>query len=129
MLNHLEINVSNLATSKVFYTLLLSELGYVSFQTWEQGFSFKKDNFYLVFVQTEAKYLDKPYHRKNVGLNHLAFSVLNKQTVNDLRLKLIAFGVEELYPAQFPYAGGPQHYAMYFEDPDRVKIEIVAQPC
>ncbi len=25
-----------------------------------------------------------------------------------------------------PYAGGDDHYAVYFEDPERIKVELVA---
>lgn len=25
------------------------------------------------------------------------------------------------------YAGGPDYYALFFEDPDRIKVELVAE--
>lgn len=36
-------------------------------------------------------------------------------------------GIRELYPELYPYAGGKNHYACFFEDPDRIKLEIVAK--
>lgn len=30
------------------------------------------------------------------------------------------------YEDRHPYAGGPDYYAVFFEDPDRMKVEIVA---
>lgn len=31
-----------------------------------------------------------------------------------------------LYQERHPFAGGDSHYAVYFEDPDRIKVELVA---
>ncbi|GMA08492.1 hypothetical protein GCM10025886_16430 [Tetragenococcus halophilus subsp. flandriensis] len=127
MIHHIEIYVSNLSETRKFYDLLLSELGYRLYQDWEQGFSYKYGNYYIVFVQTEDEYLKNGYHRKNTGLNHLAFAVDNGQKVDKLRQKLINNGVNEQYVNSYPFAGGPNHYAFYFEDPDRIKVEIVAK--
>ncbi len=40
--------------------------------------------------------------------------------------KLMKKGVPILYRDQHPFAGGQDHYAGYFEDPDRIKVEFVA---
>ena len=38
---------------------------------------------------------------------------------------MIEENVELLYDEKYSYAGGKNHYALYFEDPDRIKVEIV----
>lgn len=81
---------------------------------------------YLVFVQADEAFLDIPYHRRRVGLNHLAFHAASRQQVDELTRKLKEKGVRIFYPERHPYAGGKDYYAVYFEDPDRIKIEIVA---
>lgn len=126
MIHHIEINVKNLDTSKRFYSMLLPELGYELYQDWPKGFSFKGDNSYIVFVQTEEPYLNMPYHRKAIGLNHLAFRAASPEVVDLLAGKLRSLGVSMLYEDRFPFAGGPGHYAVFLEDPDRLKIEIAA---
>jgi catechol 2,3-dioxygenase-like lactoylglutathione lyase family enzyme len=126
MIHHLEINVSNLSRSRIFWEWLLTELGYEKFQDWDHGFSFKMGNTYLVFVQAEKIYIKNSYHRKNIGLNHLAFHAGSKQVVDDITLKLKERKTKILYPGKHPHAGGANHYAVYFEDPDRIKVEIVA---
>ncbi len=35
-------------------------------------------------------------------------------------------GLTLLYQETYPHAGGEESYAVYFEDPDRIKVEIVA---
>ncbi|MFC4619110.1 VOC family protein [Camelliibacillus cellulosilyticus] len=126
MLHHIEINVSNLKASEAFWGWLLTELGYVAYQRWEQGVSWRLGNTYLVFVQTQEKHLNVPYHRSRVGLNHLAFFTDSRSAVDALTEQLREKKVAILYPEKHPYAGGPDHYAVYFEDPDRIKVEIVA---
>ncbi|MDN7245026.1 VOC family protein [Planococcus shenhongbingii] len=126
MLHHVEINVSDLDASRKFYSALLSELGYVEYQNWPLGFSYKSGSAYLVFVQTEMHYLQLPYHRKATGLNHLAFHAESRGKVDSLTEKMRRLGVQILYEDRHPYAGGPEHYAVFMEDPDRLKIEIAA---
>lgn len=126
MIHHIEIYVSNLQQSIQFWDWLLNELGYELYQEWESGKSWKLGDTYIVFVQAEEKFLDIPYHRKRVGLNHLAFYADSKDQVDELTCKLKTKGTMILYPDKHPYAGGENHYAVFFEDPDRIKVEIVA---
>lgn len=127
IIHHIEINVSDLNRSRNFWEWFLQELGYKKFQEWESGFSFKLKDTYLVFVQTENKYVNNKYYRKNTGLNHIAFHAKNKKIVNKLKEKLEEKGIRLLYNEKFPFAGGKNHYALYFEDPDRIKVEVVSQ--
>jgi len=126
MLHHVEIYVSNLEKSRNFYQFLLPQLGYELYQEWPQGFSYIKEQTYLVFVQTEMKYLEHSYHRGHTGLNHLAFHAKSKEQVDQLTLALKERQVSILYTDRHPYAGGNDYYAVFFEDPDRVKLEVVA---
>lgn len=126
LIHHIELYVSDLKQTISFWGWLLEELGYESFQSWEQGQSWKLGETYLVFVQVEEKFLDIPYHRCHVGLNHLAFHVESHQQVDEMTRMLESRGVNILYKNKHPYAGGEEHYAVYFEDPDRMKVELVA---
>lgn len=79
-----------------------------------------------MFVQTEERFLDITYHRCRVGLNHLAFHASSRQQVDEMTNKLKEKEMTILYPNKHPFAGGDEHYAVYFEDPDRIKVELVA---
>lgn len=125
-IHHIEIYVSNLERSVNFWGWFLDELDYVPFQKWEYGHSWKIEDMYLVFVQTEDRFLDEPYHRCRVGLNHLAFHAESREHVDSMTEKLEKRDTTILYRDQHPYAGGHDHYAVYFEDPDRIKVELVA---
>lgn len=126
MLHHVEINTSNLKRSREFWGWLLTELGYEQYQEWNSGISWRQNGTYLVFVQTEERFLGLPYHRRATGLNHLAFHAASRQQVDEMASELKKRGIPVLYEDKYPYAGGPSHYAVFFEDPDRIKVELVA---
>ncbi|NMH68368.1 hypothetical protein HF072_06200 [Bacillus sp. RO3] len=128
LLHHVEIYVSDLERSASFWSWFLKDLGYDLFQEWEQGQSYKLGETYVVFVQTEDKHLDVPYHRCRTGLNHLAFHASSRKRVDEMTEKLKEKGMNILYEDQHPYAGGEDYYAVFFEDPDRIKVEFVAPP-
>ncbi|MDX8365669.1 VOC family protein [Cytobacillus sp. IB215665] len=126
LIHHIEINVNDLKTSIAFWSWVLEELGYEPFQKWESGQSWKIGDTYIVFVQTDERFMDIPYHRCRVGLNHLAFHASSRQQVDDMTKKLKEKGVKILYTDKHPFAGGEKYYAVFFEDPDRIKVELVA---
>lgn len=126
LLHHVEVYVSNLKRSEKFWGWFLEELGYKPYQQWVEGQSWKLGETYLVFVQTETEYLDIPYHRRRTGLNHLAFHASSRERVDEMTMMLKERGVNVLYENQHPFAGGEDYYAVYFEDPDRIKVEFVA---
>lgn len=126
LLHHVEINVSDLERSSQFWEWLLGELGYERYQSWGQGVSLRFGPTYLVFVQTPSEHLDPPFHRRRTGLNHIAFHADSKSDVDRITELLRRRGVPILYEDRHPHAGGPDHYAVFFEDPDRIKVEITA---
>lgn len=126
VLHHVEINVSNLKVSTDFWGWFLTELGYTLYQEWDAGVSWKLGDTYLVFVQTPEKHLDVPYHRGRVGLNHLAFHAESREQVDEITDKIRSMGMNVLYEDRHPFAGGEHYYALFFEDPDRIKVELVA---
>ena len=78
-------------------------------------------------MQVEVAYQDSGYHRKQVGLNHLAFAVENRERVDALKQSLLELGVRELYPEGYPFAGVHDDYAFLCEDPDRIQLEITVK--
>jgi catechol 2,3-dioxygenase-like lactoylglutathione lyase family enzyme len=125
-LHHVEIYVSDLNKTIAFWEWLLTKkFTYVISQKWKFGISFLLGDTYLVFVQTEEKYLDQHYNRKNIGLNHLAFHADSKEFIDNLTLELREKGINILYSDKHPFAGGKDYYAVFFEDPDRIKVEVV----
>lgn len=124
-ISHIEINVIDLEVSAQFWGWLLGRLGYTPYQNWEKGRSWKLGATYFVIVQVEDAF-KQPYHRKRTGLNHLAFHAENRDEIDQLTEELKSRNVNILYADRHPYAGGKSSYAVFFEDPDRIKVELVA---
>src|SRR5947207_14090227 len=122
-LEHLDIYVSDLARSGEFWGAFLTALGYREFAQSATGWSWTNDESTVFLLQAESGYLDPPYHRKRAGLNHLAFGVSDPKQVDAMATWLKERNIPLLY-------GGPRTgrttYAVFFEDPDRIKIEVVA---
>lgn len=123
-LHHVEIYVSDLDRSKDFWGWFLGELGYTVYQEWDAGISYLKGHTYIVFVQTLDAYQSPQYHRCRTGLNHLAFHAESPAFVDRITRQLIQRGVTLLYHDRFPHAGGDEAYGLFFEDPDRIKVEL-----
>ncbi|MFC4549980.1 MULTISPECIES: VOC family protein [Halorussus] len=126
LLDHVELYASDFEASVDFWGWFLDELGYETYQSWLDGRSWKRGPTYLVVVRAPEEYADEPYHRRRPGLNHLAFRAESREQVDELTEKLRERGRTVLYEDDHPYAGGEDHYAVYFEDPERIKAELVA---
>lgn len=106
--------------------VVAGELGYAEHQRWVGGRSWKLGPTYLVVVRADEDHRDGSYHRCQPGLNHLAFHAASREHVDELTEKLRARGRPILYEDDHPYAGGEDHYAVFFECPERIKVEYGA---
>lgn len=69
------------------------------------------------------------YSRVNPGPNHIAFRASSREEVDKLYKECLRpnkFRVLYGGPGEQPYAKG--YYAVYFEDPDAIKLEVMWLP-
>ena len=81
-LGHVYLYVSDLDRSYAFYSNLLKNLGYKEMVKADWGFAFINDGLSIWFEQTPKQHLKDGYHRKRIGLNHLAFRIISKLNVD-----------------------------------------------
>ncbi|KUF19387.1 MULTISPECIES: VOC family protein [Streptomyces] len=124
-LHHVELWVKDLRRTQDSLGWLLETLGYVPFQSWESGRSWRLGPTYIVVEQSSAL-TAADHDRCRPGLNHLAFHVTDAETVEDLAARASRHGWRLLFPERHPHAGGGQHYAAYLEDTDGFEVELVA---
>jgi glyoxylase I family protein len=129
-IHHVDLVVSSIERSLPFYRDLLGPLGWhgVSEVQGERG----ETIWYLwgpgssVGVR-EAQTEDGAYDRYRVGLHHVAFEAASRAVVNERAAWLRAQGAEiESGPEEYWYS--PGYYAVFFYDPDGLKLEIVHIP-
>ncbi|TML05661.1 MAG: bleomycin resistance protein [Actinobacteria bacterium] len=128
--HHVDLVVSSIERSLPFYSELLGALGYhtVSEVEGERG----ETIWYLGGPGTaiglrEAQSEAGRYDRYRVGLHHLAFEADSRNEVDERAAWLRTQGVElESEPQEYTYL--PGYYAVFFFDPDGLKLEIVHVP-
>ena len=127
MLHHVELYVSDLEQSITFWTPFMAMLGYQP-DRWSGGMNYVcgPGDTYFCLLSAPAEYRFAGYHRKRIGLNHLAFRGSSRDQVDEIASWVKANGYTLLYEDRHPYAGGPDYYAVFLEDPDRFKLEVVA---
>lgn len=127
MLSHVELYVSDLERSMAFWTPFMALLGSAA-ERWSQGVNYVagEQDPYVCLVQAPAEHLGAGYHRRRVGLNHLAFRAASRAQVDAVRDWARAAGHPLLYDERYPFATAPGYYAVFCEDPDRIKVEVVA---
>ena len=122
-IDHLVLRVGNFARSKRFYDAVLGFLGFkLKYEFADAaGWSNGKTLFWIGEADAEGK---KHKHRiGNIGFHHYAFELGKRQDVDDLYEVLQKHGVKVVDPpADYPdYGEG--YYAVFFLDPDGLKLE------
>jgi catechol 2,3-dioxygenase-like lactoylglutathione lyase family enzyme len=79
----------------------------------------------LVFVQTTQGFLEAGYRRCRTGLNHRAFHAGTPVEIDQWRKEFLTRRAKLLYDDCYPHTRGSDHYSLYLEDPDGIKIELV----
>jgi catechol 2,3-dioxygenase-like lactoylglutathione lyase family enzyme len=125
-LYHLQLNVTNIPFYRDFFSFL--EYKIIDQSPNHLGATDGKTDLWI--IRTDKPYDAHPYHRKACGLNHMAFRVPTPHDVDRFNTEfLVPRNIIPLYgsPKSFPEYH-PDYYAVYFEDPDRIKLEIVYRP-
>ena len=127
MLHHLAITVSDLKTSMPFYRLVLEGVGYALSHYDEQRIAvWLGPNPEILIYQARTDQLDRKHVTYDPGIHHIAFQVEECGIIDQLwkELKLNGYLILD-DPREYPeYA--EKYYAIFFEDPDGMKLEVVS---
>ncbi|MGW0790830.1 methyltransferase domain-containing protein [Streptomyces sp. NPDC002911] len=124
-LHHIELWAPDLAEAEAEWGWLLGELGHVPYQRWVHGRSWRRGDTYVV-VEQSPDLAERTHDRLRPGLNHLAFHVGDRATLDALVARAPGRGWRLLFPDRHPYAGGSGHYAAYLENTAGFEVELVA---
>jgi glyoxylase I family protein len=134
-LSHLALVASDLDRSAKFYAAVLGFMGYAQVEVPEATQQLMETRL-LAFAGPEGSVTLRPakpesagktHDRNAPGLNHIAFDADSRGAVDALHELLKEMGATVLdTPAEYPYF--PGYYAIYFADPDGVKLEFVHWP-
>jgi glyoxylase I family protein len=131
-LHHLDLVVSSLERSLPFYRGLLEPLGWTDIEEveGERGETIWYISGPGTLLGLREKQSDSnpiPYDRYGVGVHHVCFEVESRADVDERADWLRDQGAEiESVPQEYGYV--PGYYAVFFYDPDGLKLELVYVP-
>ena len=130
--HHIDLNVSDLAAAKAVYGPLLTFLGYAQVKDDPQGCEWDKGpdgrGASLGLRLCDPVLAGHRHERYAPGLHHLAWRADSRDEVDALHALLIEHGITVLdAPAHHPQYSG-DYYAVFFEDADGMKLELVHAP-
>jgi len=134
-LSHVDLTVAKTDEAFAFYDQVLGLLGFrrappAVFETglgvWElydaQGSSFS-----IAIQPAAGPNKARTHDRYSPGLHHLAFHADSRDDVDQFHQDLLKLGVTVTdAPQEYDYT--PGYYAVFFTDPDGIKLEVVYEP-
>jgi glyoxylase I family protein len=128
-IHHVDLVVSSIERSLPFYRELLGPLGWhgISEVEGERGETIWYLNGRDSSIGLREAQSEGTADRYRIGLHHLAFEVTSRAEVDECADWLRANGaVLESEPQEYTYM--PGYYAVFFYDPDGLKLEILHVP-
>ncbi len=129
----MDLVVSDVDRSKIFYSALLRGLGWsgvleLEGERGETIWYLQAADTWLGLREKQSDAHPVPYDRYAVGVHHLAFEASTRDAVDQCWEWVLSQDVEtESAPKEFPqYVAG--YYAAFFYDPDGIKLEVVHEP-
>ena len=124
-IHHVDVSARDLRRSTAFYDCVLLFIGFRRGADVSEGPIWAGAG--LEVGLQPARSLSV-HDRYSPGLHHLAFTAPSRTAVDALHERLLEFGLTVLEPpAEYPqYA--PGYYAVFFADPDGIKLEYVFTP-
>ena len=130
-IHHVFITIKDLQRSRPFYAQLMPRLGYPG--TWDFG----GDGLSLGFLgaggsfwikQGDPRFAGDTFCKDRVGLCEIAFRAESREQVDALARDVPAMGGTILDPPREYPEYVPGYYAVFFADPDGIKLELVYLP-
>lgn len=128
--HHLDLTVADPERSRSFYEAVLGFMGYRTVAEHENGFDMDcAENGELIasigLLRARGANADRTHDRYSAGLHHIAWCAESRADVDAMHDLLKQIGTTILdAPALYPKYG-PEYYAVFFADPDGLKLEYV----
>jgi catechol 2,3-dioxygenase-like lactoylglutathione lyase family enzyme len=131
--HHIDFTVREPAKSAAFYDAVLGFMGYRRSHEDERGIDWALatadgTTSSIGIVRAQGGHAARSHDRYSPGLHHLAWRASSCEDVDRLYALLVSLGARILdAPADYPQYGAG-YYAVFFADPDGLKLEYVFEP-
>lgn len=136
-IHHIDLTVKDAPASRAFYESVLGFMGYTlskgkPFSAEETGFDFDLRNGDIFcsigILSARGENAGRAHDRYAPGLHHVAWMAASREDVDAMHAHLQSIGATVLDPpADYPQYG-EGYYAVFFADPDGLKLEYVFKP-
>ena len=126
-IDHMIVTVNSYDKACGFYTWLMPKLGYPDMHDYgvTRGWASKSGSFWI--KKADAQFAADTFSKDRVGLCEIAFHADNRAQIDELAQSIEANGGSILdAPREYDYV--PGYYAVFFADPDGIKLEFVHIP-
>jgi catechol 2,3-dioxygenase-like lactoylglutathione lyase family enzyme len=126
--HHVFVNVSDMERAREFYGWLMPRLGYTTGWSYDSGQGYLSPHGSFWLKTADARFAGDTFDKDRVGLCEIAFAAASRDEVDALARALVDRGATVLTaPREYPeYV--PGYYAVFFADPDGLKLELVHIP-
>lgn len=128
LVHHIDLTVTDKMRSRAFYDAVLGFLGYRRSTDYDHGGDWDREGepFHSIgIVEARGEGATRAHDRASPGLHHLEWTAESRGDVDALHNLLRSIGATILdAPADYPRYG-PTYYAVFFADPDGLKLEYV----
>ena len=127
--HHVILSVNDLERSRAFYAALMPRLGYPGFQDYpgvSAGWYGAGGSFWI--KQAGRRHAGDTFSKDRVGLCEVAFRAESRVQVDALARDVREWGGTILDPPREYPEYVPGYYAVFFADPDGIKLELVHIP-
>jgi catechol 2,3-dioxygenase-like lactoylglutathione lyase family enzyme len=132
-IHHIDLTVKDPEASRAFYTSVLGFMGYRLVDDHPHGYDLdlvSADGAFcsIGILKAQGPHAAREHDRYSPGLHHIAWTAESRADVDALYALLVKIGATILdAPAAYPKYG-PTYYAVFFADPDGLKLEYVHKP-
>jgi len=133
LINHIDLTVRDPQASRAFYEAVLGFMGYRVAAEHARGIDFDLRTPEGVFasigiMKASEAGAAQTHDRYSPGLHHLAWNAPDRADVDAMYQRLLEIGATILDPPAGYPRYGQGYYAVFFADPDGLKLEYVHWP-
>ena len=122
--DHVFVAVRDLRVSEQFYDHVMDVLGFRKWEVPIGGDPHVLYNRHFVYSLRPAREGSPDHDLYAPGMRHFCFRLVDEAAVDRAAGELRSAGVETTEPRYYPEYG-PDYYAIFFEDPDGVRLEVM----